>query len=246
MNSPRLVRLVGIGIVLLLVVAAGGYSLYRARVASSRDKVDANAIRQVVGEFGARLRNIPTYPLHDLEDLAAKEGIGVRTINGIKVFHTKDGRDLEMSTTSDGSDCVVDHGEVMLLKSALQWQLNLPITGEIASSAEDTSEQYLSTKQAVDANLKELITDRLYQAFVRDPSTIPGRSAYGEWPDEIRIDSIQKVDDTSFSVSANVIFVTSVQTARGRGTTWKKPITLTLKKVNGTWLIDDVTGGPKA
>jgi hypothetical protein len=151
-----------------------------------------------------------------------------------------------MSTTSDGSDCVVDHGEVMLLKSALQWQLNLPITGEIASSAEDTSEQYLSTKQAVDANLKELITDRLYQAFVRDPSTIPGRSAYGEWPDEIRIDSIQKVDDTSFSVSANVIFVTSVQTARGRGTTWKKPITLTLKKVNGTWLIDDVTGGPKA
>jgi hypothetical protein len=241
-----LVRLVGIGIVLLLVVAAGGYSLYRARVASSRDKVDANAIRQVVGEFGARLRNIPTYPLHDLEDLAAKEGIGVRTINGIKVFHTKDGRDLEMSTTSDGSDCVVDHGEVMLLKSALQWQLNLPITGEIASSAEDTSEQYLSTKQAVDANLKELITDRLYQAFVRDPSTIPGRSAYGEWPDEIRIDSIQKVDDTSFSVSANVIFVTSVQTARGRGTTWKKPITLTLKKVNGTWLIDDVTGGPKA
>ena len=246
MNSPRLVRLVGIGIVLLLVVAAGGYSLYRARVASSRDKVDANAIRQVVGEFGARLRNIPTYPLHDLEDLAAKEGIRVRTVNGIKVFHTKDGRDLEMSTTSDGSDCVVDHGEVMLLKSALQWQLNLPITGEIASSAEDASEQYLSTKQAVDANLKELITDRLYQAFVRDPSTIPGRSAYGEWPDEIRIDSIQKVDDTSFSVSANVIFVTSVQTARGRGTTWKKPITLTLKKVDGTWLIDDVTGGPKA
>ncbi|RIE10210.1 hypothetical protein SMC3_07330 [Candidatus Cryosericum hinesii] len=246
MNTKGLVRFIVIGIVLLLVISVGGYSLYRALVASSRDKADVNTIYQVVGEFGARLRNIATYPLHDLEDLAAKEGIRVRTVNGIKVFHTKDGRDLEMSTTSDGSDCVVDHGEVMLLKSALQWQLNLPITGEIASSAEDTSEQYLSTKQAVDANLKELITDRLYQAFVRDPSTIPGRSAYGEWPDEIRIDSIQKVDDTSFSVSANVIFVTSVQTARGRGTTWKKPITLTLKKVNGTWLIDDVTGGPKA
>lgn len=246
MNSPRLVRLVGIGIVLLLVIAAGGYSLYRARVASSRDKVDANAIRQVVGKFGARLRNVPTYPLHDLEDLAAKEGIGVRTVNGIKVFHTKDGRDLEMSTTSDGSDCVVDHGEVMLLKSALQWQLNLPITGKIASSAEDASEQYLSTKQAVDANLKELITGRLYQTFVQDPATIPGRSAYGEWPDEIRIDSIQKVDDTSYSVSATIIFVTSVQTARDRGTTWNKTVTLTLKKVNGTGLIDDVTGGPKA
>jgi hypothetical protein len=246
MKTNGLVRFIVVGMVVLLVISVGVYFLFKPSTASPPNGADINAIYQVVGEFGARLRNVPTYPLHDLEDLAAKEGIGVRTVNGIKVFHTKDGRDLEMSTTSDGSDCVVDHGEVMLLKSALQWQLNLPITGEIASSAEDTSEQYLSTKQAVDANLKELITDRLYQAFVRDPSTIPGRSAYGEWPDGIRIDSIQKVDDTSYSVSATIIFVISVQTARDRGTTWNKAVTLTLKKVNGTWLIDDVTGGPKA
>jgi hypothetical protein len=30
------------------------------------------------------------------------------------------------------------------------------------------------------------------------------------------------------------------------GNAGETPITLTLKKVNGTWLIDDVTGGPKA
>src|SRR5450759_3202129 len=46
---------------------------------------------------------------------------------------------------------------------------------------------------AMDFNLKQLITDRLYQAFVQDTSRIPGRAASSSpWPEGIEIDSVQK------------------------------------------------------
>ena len=239
----RLARFVIVGIVLLLILSVVGYFWFRAPTRSLPSPADVNAIYQVVGAFGARLKNIPAYPLHDLEEMAAKQGIGVRTVNGIKVFHTKDDGDLAMSTTSDGSECVLTHGESLSLKSALEWQLDLPVTSEIHPNPEDHSAQYLSTAQAVDANLRELITDRLYRVFLQDPSRIPARSGCGEWPDSIRVDAVQKIDDALYSVSAGIIFSTSVQTARSHETTWKKSVTLTLKKVNGTWLIDNVTTG---
>lgn len=236
----RLARFVIVGMVLLLILSVVGYFLFRAPTQSSPNAADVNAIYQVVGEFGAHLKNIPTYPLQDLEEMAAKEGIGVRTVNGIEVFHTKGDGDLAMSTTVDGSECVQTHGEALSLKSALEWQLNLPVTRGTSPNPENHSAQYLSTAQAVDANLKEFITDRLYRVFAQDPSSIPARSGYGEWPEEIRVGTMRKVDDTSYSVSATIVFATSVQTARSQGTTWEKPVTLALKKVSGRWLIDDV------
>lgn len=244
----RLARFVIVGIVLLLMLCVAGYFWFRAPTRSLPSSADVNAIYQVVSEFGARLKNIPAYPLHDLEEMAAKQGIGVRTVNGIKVFHTKDDGDLAMSTTSDGSECVLTHGESLSLKSALEWQLNLPVTSEIHPNPENHSAQYLSTAQAVNTNLREFITDRLCRVFVQDPSSIPARSGYGEQPDEMRVDAVQRIDDASYSVSATIIFSTNVQTARSHGTTWKESVTLTLKKVNGKWLIDDVAGGtqPKA
>lgn len=62
---------------------------------------------------------------------AAAAGIGVRTVNGVKVFHTTDGQDLTMVKCCDGSDDVLDqYGEPISLETALQWQLGLPISGE--------------------------------------------------------------------------------------------------------------------
>jgi len=77
---------------------------------------------------------------------------------------------------------------------------------------------------------------------MNDTSTVPGKPAdtKAPWPDIIEIDSVQKLDNTSYTVNGKIILMTSLQTAEG-GNAGKKPITLTLKKVNGTWLIDDVT-----
>jgi hypothetical protein len=66
----------------------------------------------------------------------------------------------------------------------------------------------------------------------------------GPYPESIKIDSVQKLDDMSYAAKGDILLTTGNQILRGNAGV--EPITLTLKKVNGTWLIDDVTGGPKA
>jgi len=66
--------------------------------------------------------------LRSLAAQAAATGIGVRTVNGVKVFHTRDGRDLEMVKICDGSDGVRYYGETLTLESAFAWELH-PHTG---------------------------------------------------------------------------------------------------------------------
>ncbi len=72
--------------------------------------------------------------LESLEAEAAASGIGVRIVNGVTVFHTRDGLDLEIAKICDGSDGVKYHEEVMTLESALAWQLSpqtdMGITGD--------------------------------------------------------------------------------------------------------------------
>jgi hypothetical protein len=240
MTTNGLVRFIVMGIVLLLVISIGGYFLFRPSTTPPPNEAVINAIYQVVGEFGARLRNVPTDTLQSLEALAAKKGIGVHVVNGVKMFRMKDGQDLPIALGMDGKDYVSDHGESSSLKTMLEWQLGLPVGGEVSSSAEEDSGQLLPPIPAVDSNLRRLITDHLYQKFAQDTSTIPGKPAEGPWPDRIQIDSVQKLDNTSYTVNGKIILMTSLQTAEG-GNAGEKPITLTVKNVNGIWLIDDVT-----
>jgi hypothetical protein len=169
MNTNGLVRFIAIGIVLLLVISVGGYFLFRPSETPSPNEADINAIYEVVGEFGARLK--------DVEITASNQNV---------------------------------------------------IT-------------------AVDFNLKLLITNRLYQELVQNMSKIPGRYVSSPWPERIEIASVQRLDSGSYTVNGSQILMTSDALAHG-GNAGETPITLTLKKVNGTWLIDDVTGGtqPKA
>jgi len=95
---------------------------------------------------------------------------------------------------------------------------------------------------AMDFNLKQLITDRLYQAFVQDTSRIPGRVGSSPWPEGIEIVSVQRLDNGSYTVVGNQIMMDSDALAHG-GNDGETPITLTFKKINGVWLIDDVVGG---
>ena len=167
MNTKGLVRFIVIGIVLLLVISVGEYFLLKPSTTTPPSAADINAIYQVVGEFGARLKDV-------------------------------------VITTSD-QDVIT----------------------------------------AVDFNLKGFITNRLYQVFVQDKIRIPGRYVSSPWPERIEIVSVQMLDSGSYTVNGSQIVMTDDTLAHG-GNAGETPITLTLKKVNGTWLIDDVTGGPKA
>jgi len=166
MKIKVLLKFLVIGLVLFLVLEVGMYSLFKPYTASSPKAADINAIYQVVGEFGARLKDV---------GLTAP-------------------------------------------KQNILW--------------------------AVDSNLKRLITDRLYQAFVQDTSKVPGRTVSSPWPERIEIDAIQKLDSTSYMVKGKILEMTSVELTQG-GNAGESSITLTLKKLNGRWLIDDITGSPK-
>jgi hypothetical protein len=163
-NINRLVKFIVVGIVLLLLISVGGYFLSKPARTQQLSETDVNAIYQVVGEFGARLKDV-------------------------------------VITTSD---------------------------------------QDMMT--AVDVNLKQLVTDRLYQVFVQDKARIPGRYVSSPWPERIEINSVQMLDSGSCTLHGNQVLMTSDNVAHG-GNAGEEPITLTLKKVNGTWLIDDVAGG---
>jgi hypothetical protein len=164
MNTNGLVKFIAVGIVLLLLISVGGYFLFKPSTTMQPNEADINAIYQVVGEFGARLKDV-----------------------------------------------------------------------EITAS-----NQAMMTE--VDFNLKQLITDRLYQVFVQDKARIPGRYVSSPWPERIEINSVQMLDSGSCTVHGNQVLMTDDNVAHG-GNAGEEPITLTLKKVNGTWLIDDVVGG---
>jgi len=164
MNTNGLVKFIAVAIVLLLVISIGVYFLLKPPTTPPPNEADINAIYQVVGEFGARLK------------------------------------DVDLSTPK----------------------------------------QDILT--AVDFNLRQLITSRLYEEFVQDTSRIPGRYVSSPWPERIQIDSVQRLDSGSYTVNGNQIMMDSDALAHG-GNVGRTLITLTLKKVNGTWLIDDVVGG---
>ncbi len=167
MSINGLVKFIAVGIVLLLVMSVGAYLLFRAPTTARPSEADINAIYQVVGEFGARLKDVDI----------------------------------------------------------------------------DAPDQDIMT--AVDYNLKQFITSELYQVFVHDKIRIPGRYMSSPWPERIEINSVQMLDSGSCTVHASQVMMTTDNVAHG-GNAGEEPITLTLKKVNGIWLIDEVTGGPGA
>jgi len=75
--------------------------------------------------------------LASLEARAAAVGIGVRVVNGVRVFHTKDGHDLRISQIIGAGEGVIDEGgELVPMRQELEWQLGLRVTGEIYRDGE--------------------------------------------------------------------------------------------------------------
>ena len=233
MSTNGLVRFIVVVIVLFLFISVGEYLLFRPSTTSPPSAADINAIYQVVGEFGARLKDVLDSSEASLALQIKEKGVGVRVVAGKRVLHTADGRDLAITTMSDGKETVGVHEyEAMYLQDELEVQYDI-LRHEMSAR----------TVAGVDSNLKRLITDRLYQEFTTYADVVPGKPLAGPYPDSIRIDSVQKLDGTSYAVKGNIILVTDTQTASS-SSAGEIPITLTLKKVNGVWLIDDLLQSP--
>jgi hypothetical protein len=134
---------------------------------------------------------------------------------------------------SDGKETVgINEYEAMDLQDELEVQYDI-VRHEMSAR----------TVAGVDANLKRLITDRLYQEFTTYADVVPGKPLSGPYPDSIRIDSVQKLNDASYTVKGSIILTMGAQATEGDNT-GETPITLTLKKVNSKWLVDDALREP--
>lgn len=226
MKTPKSLKIVAVIMLLTIAVSAGIYLLQRRSAAYARDEADANAIYQVVGEFGSRLKDVPDSSRQSVALKVAASDVGVRIVKGARVFHVKDGLDIPIFKTSDGKNetISINSYEVIYLKDAPDWAASR-ILGDMNSA----------TVAALDSNLKQLITDRLYQAIRNDPSIVPGSPISGPYPESIEVDSLKRIDDTSYTVKGLMNMVTSDASSAS-----VKGVTLTLKKVNDLWLVDDV------
>lgn len=233
MNTNRLVKFIAVGVVLLLVFPIIAYFVYRPPGRTPfPNEADINAISQVVGEFGSRLKDVPDSSEASLALLIKERGVGVHVVAGKRVLHTADGRDIPIAKGSDGKETVsVREYEAMYVQDELDEQYDI-VRHEMSAR----------TVSGVDANLKRFITDRLYQEFTTYTDIVPGKPISGLYPESIRVDSLQKIDDVSYTVKGSLIFTSGTQ-APQNGSAGEKPITLSLKKVNRTWLIDDIIGG---
>ena len=105
----------------------------------------------------------------------------------------------------------------------------------------------LAPDSAVSAQLGEaygaLVTPELLAAWTAYPDSAPGRRVSSPWPDHIRIDSLQPVRDDLVEVTGEVVYVTSVERARG-GSAATAPVRLEVgRRADGGWRISGYTEG---
>lgn len=98
----------------------------------------------------------------------------------------------------------------------------------------------------VSESLKEnygvFVSPALLEKWQSEPQTAPGRMVSSPWPDRIEILDVRNLSETEYEVKGEIIEITSVEQVNG-GAAAKEPITLLVKKLEDSWLIDSVTLG---
>lgn len=107
----------------------------------------------------------------------------------------------------------------------------------------------LAPKEDLKKNITEqyggLVSEPLLEKWIDNPESAPGRLTSSPWPDRIEVLSAEKATDASYMVKGEIIEITSVEKEKG-GAAAKRPIELTVERVNNSWLITDVTLGEYA
>jgi len=99
-----------------------------------------------------------------------------------------------------------------------------------------------SVNKSIQENYGDLISPELLSAWQKDHQNVPGRVVSSPWPDRIEILSIQKSSQSKYDVKGEILELTSVEMQNG-GVAAKRPIDLSVGKVEGRWLITAVQLG---
>lgn len=97
-----------------------------------------------------------------------------------------------------------------------------------------------SAAKDIEETYKTFLSPELLALWKEDPSRAIGRFTSSPWPDRIEITGIRKSDSGSYEVTGNIIEITSIEEVQG-GIAAKRPITLSLVKSDGKWLITEAS-----
>ncbi|MBU5312844.1 hypothetical protein KQI38_12435 [Tissierella carlieri] len=101
----------------------------------------------------------------------------------------------------------------------------------------------LSPKEELEKSMKEnyggLVSEDLMNKWLNNPEDAPGRFVSSPWPDRIEIENVEKISDTEYEVGGNIIEITSSE----NDDPISRTITLTVRKIDIVWLINDVVLG---
>lgn len=104
----------------------------------------------------------------------------------------------------------------------------------------------LAPKDIVSKSMQEnygnYVSGTLLEKWRNDPQHAPGRTVSSPWPERIEIGSVEKLSANAYQAKGEIIEVTSTDLEKGTVSN-KQPITLTVKKIDNRWLIDDVKLG---
>jgi hypothetical protein len=96
--------------------------------------------------------------------------------------------------------------------------------------------------QSMRENYSNFISPTLLANWQSDPGRALGRLVSSPWPDRIEIGTVVKISATAYQVTGKIVEITSVEKMNG-GSAAKRPVSLTVKKINTLWLIDEATAG---
>lgn len=91
--------------------------------------------------------------------------------------------------------------------------------------------------KSIQENYGDFVSPALLAEWLSDPLNAPGRVLSSPWPDRIEILTVEKLTEYTYEVKGEIIEVTSAEKASGEVAA-SRPITLVVKKIGSSWLID--------
>jgi hypothetical protein len=95
-------------------------------------------------------------------------------------------------------------------------------------------------KQDIEENYRDFLSPDLLASWIENPFQALGRLTSSPWPDRIEVENIEKINDSQYQVKGKIIEITSVEAIEG-GAAVTRDITLIVDKINGKWLISNVS-----
>lgn len=93
-----------------------------------------------------------------------------------------------------------------------------------------------TANEAINAQYADFVDSSLLEEWARAPGAAPGRAVSSPWPDRIEIISLDQVSPGVYSITAEVVEITSYELTHG-GEAGRFPVRISVRRLQGRWMI---------